>query len=61
MVRNIIGLVVVVAVITLIINLFPIVYEWLRAALEWIISLGKWGVIILFSCMLIAVFDMFRY
>ncbi len=60
MVRNIIGLVVVVAVITLIINLFPIVYEWLRVALEWILSLGKWGVIILISCMLIAVFDMFR-
>lgn len=60
MVRNIIGLVVVVAVITLIINLFPIVYEWLRVVLEWILSLGKWGVIILISCMLIAVFDMFR-
>ena len=60
MVRNIIGLVVVVAVITLIVNLFPIVYEWLRIALEWILSLGKWGVIILISCMLIAVFDMFR-
>lgn len=60
MVRNIIGLVVVVAVITLIINLFPIVYEWLRVALEWILSLGKWGVIIIISCMLIAVFDMFR-
>lgn len=60
MVRNIIGLVVVVAVITLIINLFPIVYEWLKVALEWILSLGKWGVIILISCMLIAVFDMFR-
>jgi hypothetical protein len=54
------GLVVVVAVITLIITLFPIVYEWLRVALEWILSLGKWGVIILFSCMLIAVFDLFR-
>ena len=60
MVRNIIGLVVVVAVITLIINLFPFVYEWLRVALEWVLSLGKWGVIILISCMLIAVFDMFR-
>lgn len=60
MVRNIIGLVVVVAVITLIINLFPIVYEWLRVALEWFLSLGKWGVIIIISCMLIAVFDIFR-
>jgi hypothetical protein len=60
MVRNIIGLVVVVAVITLIINLFPIVYEWLRVALEWVLSLGKWGVIILISSMLIAVFDLFR-
>lgn len=60
MVRNIIGLVVVVAVITLIVNLFPIVYEWLRVALEWVLSLGKWGVIILISCMLITIFDMFR-
>jgi hypothetical protein len=60
MVRNIIGLVIVVAVITFIVNLFPIVYEWLRVALEWVLSLGKWGVIILISCMLIAVFDMFR-
>lgn len=60
MVRNIIGLVIVVAVITLIISIFPIVYEWLRIALEWVLSLGKWGVIILISCMLIAVFDMFR-
>ena len=60
MVRNIIVLVIVVAVITFITTLFPIVYEWLKVALEWILSLGKWGVIILFSCMLIAVFDMFR-
>ena len=60
MVRNIIGLIVVVAVMTFIITLFPIIYEWLRVALEWILSLGKWGVIILFSCMLITVFDMFR-
>lgn len=60
MVRNIIGLVIVVTVITLIVSIFPIVYEWLRIALEWVLSLGKWGVIILISCMLIAVFDMFR-
>jgi hypothetical protein len=60
MIRNIIGLVIVVAVITLIISIFPIVYEWLRIALEWVLSLGKWGVIILISCMLVAVFDMFR-
>jgi hypothetical protein len=60
MIRNIIGLVIVVAVITLIISIFPIVYEWLRVALEWVLSLGKWGVIIIISCMLIAVFDMFR-
>lgn len=61
MVRNIIVLVIVVAVITFITTLFPIVYEWLRVALDWFLSLGKWGVIILISCMLIAVFDMFRY
>lgn len=60
MVRNIIGLVIVVAVIALIISLFPIVYQWLKVALEWILSLGEWGIIILISCMLIAVFDMFR-
>ena len=60
MVRNIIVLVIVVAIITFITTLFPIVYEWLKVALEWILSLGKWGVIILISCMLIAVFDMFR-
>lgn len=60
MIRNIIGLVIAVAVITLIINIFPIVYEWLRIALDWVLSLGKWGVIIIISCMLIAVFDMFR-
>ena len=60
MVRNIIVLVIVVAVITFITTLFPIVYEWLKVALEWILSLGKWGVIIIISCMLIAVFDMFK-
>ena len=60
MVRNIIVLVIVVAVITFITTLFPIVYEWLKVALEWILSLDKWGVIILISCMLITVFDMFR-
>ena len=60
MIRNIIGLVIVVAVITLIINLFPNVYEWLMVVLVGVLSLGKWGVIILISCMLIAVFDMFR-
>ena len=60
MIRNIIGLVIVVAVITLIISIFPIVYEWLRIALDWVLSLGKWGAIIIISCMLIAVFDMFR-
>lgn len=60
MVRNIIVLVIVVAVITFITTLFPIVYEWLKVALDWILSLDKWGVIIIISCMLIAVFDMFR-
>ena len=60
MVRNIIGLFVVVAVLTLIVYIFPIVYEWLRVALEWILSLGEWGVIILISCVLISIFDMFR-
>ena len=60
MVRNIFVLVIVVAVITFITTLFPIVYEWLKVALDWILSLDKWGVIILISCMLIAVFDMFR-
>lgn len=60
MVRNIIVLVIVVAVITFITTLFPIVYEWLRVALEWVLSLGKWGVIIIISCILIAVFNMFR-
>ena len=60
MVRNIIVLVIVIAVITFITTLFPIVYEWLKVALDWILSLGKWGVIIIISCMLIAVFDMFK-
>ena len=60
MVRNIIVLVIVVAVITFNTTLFPIGYEWLKVALEWILSLGKWGVIILISCMLITVLDMFR-
>lgn len=60
MIRNIIGLVVVVALLTLIVCIFPIVYEWLKIALEWFLSLGKMGVIILISCVLISIFDIFR-
>lgn len=42
-----------------IISVFPSVYEWIVTAIQWIISLGKWGYLILASTIIIAIVGIF--
>ena len=60
MVANLIKLVVIVAIVALVINIFPGVYAYLKSFIHWILDFGKWGIIILFSVCLMALFDFFR-
>lgn len=60
MVGNIIKLILVIAVMTLIITIFPIVYEWMRILIMWVLSLGKWGVIGLTSLIIGAIIGIFN-
>lgn len=60
MVQNILKLFIIVAIVTFIIILFPIAYDFAKTAIEWILSLGKWGVILLFSFILMWVIDFFN-
>lgn len=55
MISRLIRLVIVVALIALVVNIFPTAYDWLKTAIEWVLSFGKWGVITLASCVIIAV------
>ena len=45
---------------TLIITIFPIVYEWMRILIMWVLSLGKWGVIGLTSLIIGAIIGIFN-
>ena len=49
MVGNLIRLVVIVALVSLVINIFPGLYSYLKEFIHWILDFGKWGIIILFS------------
>jgi hypothetical protein len=60
MVGNLIRLVVIVALVSLVINIFPGLYSYLKEFIHWILDFGKWGIIILFSIFLMALFDFFR-
>lgn len=42
-----------------ILSVFPSVYEWIVTAIQWIISLGKWGYLILASTIIIAIVGVF--
>lgn len=59
MVAKLIRLVVVVAVIGMLVEFFPIVYDWLSAALQWVVSQGKWGVIAICSCVILSFFTFY--
>lgn len=57
MLSKLIKIVIIVALITLVISLFPVTYEWCKIAIEWILSQGKWGIIALVACILSAIFS----
>lgn len=60
MVAKLIRLVIVVAVIGLVVEIFPFIYEWLQTALQWVISQGKWGVIAVCSCIILSFFTFYE-
>ena len=60
MFSNIIKLVLVVAVMTLMISIFPDVYNWLKNGIDWILSFGKWGVITISSFIIGAIIGVFN-
>lgn len=55
MLGNLIRLIIIVAILALVISIFPITYTWFTTALEWIMAQGKWGTIILTACIIHAV------
>ena len=57
MLSNIIRLIIIVAILALVISIFPITYTWFTTALEWIIAQGKWGVIAICACIIGAVLN----
>jgi hypothetical protein len=57
MLGNLIKMLIIVAVLVLIITIAPVVLTWLNVVLEWIIAQGKWGVIVIFACIIGALFD----
>lgn len=60
MISKIIQFVIVFALIALVINIFPKAYNWAVEFIQWVMSFGKWGVIALLTCCVIAVVDGFR-
>ena len=40
------------AIIALVINIFPTVYEWCVKGIEWVIAQGKWGIVALVACVI---------
>ena len=52
MLSKIIRVLIIVAIIALVINIFPAVYEWCVKGVEWLIAQGKWGIIALVACVI---------
>ena len=60
MVSKIIQFVIVFALISLAISIFPKVYGLAVDFINWVMSFGKWGVIALVTCIAIAIIDGLR-
>lgn len=52
MLNKIIRVLIIVAIIALVINIFPAVYEWCVKGVEWLIAQGKWGIIAIVACVI---------
>ena len=52
MLNKIIRVLINVAIIALVINIFPAVYEWCVKGVEWLIAQGKWGIIAIVACVI---------
>lgn len=60
MIGKLINFVIVIALVTLVITIFPSVYGILKDFIYWILSFGKWGVIILISACIMIITNLFR-
>lgn len=47
MLRKVIRIVIIVALIALAVSIWPEVYEWIRKGIDWLLSQGKWGLIVI--------------
>lgn len=59
MISKLVKLLIVVALVFLVANIFPTTYEWVEVAIDWFLSFGKWGVITLFACCVVSVTSLF--
>lgn len=59
MIKVIFKCIVAIAIVTLVVTIFPVVGSWMREFIVWLLSLGKWGVISIFSIILIAIINFF--
>lgn len=60
MVGNLIKIGFVFLVLFFILSLFPSVYNWVVGAIQWILSLGKWGYLIIASTIIVSIIDLFN-
>lgn len=57
MMNNIFKLIIVIALVTLLINIFPIIFTWVSDLITWLLSSGKWGIIFIFSSIILFFID----
>ena len=59
MIKVIFKCIVAIALVTLVVTIFPVVGQWMREIIVWLLSLCKWVVISIFSIILIAIINFF--
>jgi hypothetical protein len=60
MIKGIIKFIVAFALVSLLVQLFPTLGQWFRTAIIWLLSLGHWGAIAIFSLVVVAIFNLFE-
>ena len=60
MIKAIFKCIVAIAIVTLVVTIFPVAGTWMREFIVWLLSLGKWGVMSIFSIILIAIINFFE-
>ena len=59
MIKGIIKFIVAFALVNLLVHFFPALGQWFKTAIIWLLSLDYWGVIAIFSLVVVAIFNLF--